>query len=184
MPNLVILPTAIAYDLVLEDHILSRQGVKRRQRPFTPRAGRDGALRRRAIAAARSSRFGRPIPVDGDRSLVAPRGARPGASGAARGRPALQSAADRARRGGDAAVDHAAGAHRPDRRAARHAARARRQPRCRRAATRRSRRRPSRSRRAASSSWRTDASACASATCCATTRDRFEHLLSPGGPTH
>jgi glycerol-3-phosphate O-acyltransferase len=33
--NLVILPMAISYDLVLEDRILSRQGVKHRQRPFT-----------------------------------------------------------------------------------------------------------------------------------------------------
>jgi len=33
--NLVIVPVAIAYDLVLEDRALSRQGVKRRQRPFT-----------------------------------------------------------------------------------------------------------------------------------------------------
>ena len=31
----MILPTAIAYDLVLEDHILARQAVKRRQRPFS-----------------------------------------------------------------------------------------------------------------------------------------------------
>src|SRR5262247_2847012 len=31
-PHLVIVPTAIAYDLVLEDHILSRQRVKRQQR--------------------------------------------------------------------------------------------------------------------------------------------------------
>jgi glycerol-3-phosphate O-acyltransferase len=34
-PNLVIVPAAIAYDLVLEDHILAKQRVKRRQRPFT-----------------------------------------------------------------------------------------------------------------------------------------------------
>ena len=33
-PDLMIVPVAIAYDLVLEDHVLSRQGVKRRQRPF------------------------------------------------------------------------------------------------------------------------------------------------------
>jgi len=33
--NLVIIPTAIAYDLVLEDRALARQGVKRRQRAFT-----------------------------------------------------------------------------------------------------------------------------------------------------
>ena len=32
--HLVIVPTAIAYDLVLEDRVLARQGVKRRQRPF------------------------------------------------------------------------------------------------------------------------------------------------------
>lgn len=33
-PRLAIVPLAVAYDLVLEDHILARQGVKRRQRPF------------------------------------------------------------------------------------------------------------------------------------------------------
>lgn len=33
-PNLVVIPTAVAYDLVLEDHVLARQGVKRRQKPF------------------------------------------------------------------------------------------------------------------------------------------------------
>ncbi len=30
-----VIPTAIAYDLVLEDHMLSRQALKRRSRPFT-----------------------------------------------------------------------------------------------------------------------------------------------------
>jgi glycerol-3-phosphate O-acyltransferase len=33
--DLVIVPTAITYDLVLEDRVLARQGVKRRQRAFT-----------------------------------------------------------------------------------------------------------------------------------------------------
>jgi glycerol-3-phosphate O-acyltransferase len=33
--DVVIVPTAISYDLVLEDHVLARQGVKRRQRPFS-----------------------------------------------------------------------------------------------------------------------------------------------------
>jgi glycerol-3-phosphate O-acyltransferase len=33
--NLVIVPTAISYDLVLEDHILARQRIKKTQRPFT-----------------------------------------------------------------------------------------------------------------------------------------------------
>ena len=34
-PSLVVVPVGIAYDLVLEDHILARQGVKKLQRPFT-----------------------------------------------------------------------------------------------------------------------------------------------------
>ena len=33
-PRLVILPVAVAYDLVLEDHILAKQRVKKRQRAF------------------------------------------------------------------------------------------------------------------------------------------------------
>jgi glycerol-3-phosphate O-acyltransferase len=33
--DLVIVPVAIAYDLVLEDHILARQGTKKRQRAFS-----------------------------------------------------------------------------------------------------------------------------------------------------
>jgi glycerol-3-phosphate O-acyltransferase len=33
-PDLLVIPTSIAYDLVLEDHVLSRQKVKKRQRPF------------------------------------------------------------------------------------------------------------------------------------------------------
>jgi len=35
LPDLLFVPCAVAYDLVLEDHILSRQRVKRQQRPFT-----------------------------------------------------------------------------------------------------------------------------------------------------
>ena len=33
-PNLVIMPVAIAYDLVLEDYVLAHQRVKKRQKPF------------------------------------------------------------------------------------------------------------------------------------------------------
>jgi glycerol-3-phosphate O-acyltransferase len=33
--DVVIVPCAIAYDLVLEDHVLARQRVKRQQRPFS-----------------------------------------------------------------------------------------------------------------------------------------------------
>jgi glycerol-3-phosphate O-acyltransferase len=62
--NLVVLPTAIAYDLVLEDHILARQKVKRRQRPFARELAEmvrfAVGYRSRAIVT-----FGRPIAVDG-----------------------------------------------------------------------------------------------------------------------
>jgi hypothetical protein len=64
VPNLAILPTAIAYDLVLEDHILARQGTKRRQRPFS----RELAEMVRFAVGYRSRAFvtfGRPIPVGG-----------------------------------------------------------------------------------------------------------------------
>jgi glycerol-3-phosphate O-acyltransferase len=61
--NLVIMPNAIAYDLVLEDHILSRQGVKKLQRPFTRELAEmvryAVGYRSRAIVT-----FGSPIQVD------------------------------------------------------------------------------------------------------------------------
>jgi glycerol-3-phosphate O-acyltransferase len=60
--DLVILPVAIAYDLVLEDHILARQRVKKRQRPFT----RELAEMVRYAVGYRSRAFvtfGAPIPV-------------------------------------------------------------------------------------------------------------------------
>lgn len=63
VPNLVFLPTAVAYDLVLEDHILSRQKIKRRQRPFT----RELAEMVRFAVGYRSRAyvtFGRPISID------------------------------------------------------------------------------------------------------------------------
>ena len=62
--NLAVLPVAISYDLVLEDHILARQGTKRRQRPFT----RELAEMVRFAVGYRSRAFvtfGRAIPVDG-----------------------------------------------------------------------------------------------------------------------
>jgi glycerol-3-phosphate O-acyltransferase len=34
-PDLVIVPVAMSYDLVLEDHVLARQRVKKQQRPFS-----------------------------------------------------------------------------------------------------------------------------------------------------
>ena len=62
-PNLVLMPTAITYDLVLEDHILARQGVKKLQRPFTRELAEmvryAVGYRSRAIVT-----FGAPIAVD------------------------------------------------------------------------------------------------------------------------
>jgi glycerol-3-phosphate O-acyltransferase len=64
LPGLTVVPTAIAYDLVLEDHVLARQRVKRSQRPFT----RELAEMFRYAVGYRSRAFvtfGRPIPLDG-----------------------------------------------------------------------------------------------------------------------
>lgn len=62
--NLVVVPTAVAYDAVLEDRILSHQGVKRRQRPFSRELaemlGSAVGFNTRAIIT-----FGQPIPVAG-----------------------------------------------------------------------------------------------------------------------
>jgi glycerol-3-phosphate O-acyltransferase len=61
-PDLVIMPVAIAYDLVLEDHILARQRIKKRQRPFA----RELAEMVRYAVGYRSRAFvtfGAPIPV-------------------------------------------------------------------------------------------------------------------------
>src|SRR5205814_5599008 len=60
--NLVIIPAAIAYDLVLEDRILARQRVKKRQRPFA----RELAEMVRYAVGYKSRAFvtfGAPIPV-------------------------------------------------------------------------------------------------------------------------
>ncbi len=62
-PDLVIVPVSIAYDLVLEDHVLARQRVKRRQRAFS----REVAEMVRYAVGYRSRAFvtfGEPIAVD------------------------------------------------------------------------------------------------------------------------
>ncbi|MEP7117166.1 MAG: 1-acyl-sn-glycerol-3-phosphate acyltransferase [Acidobacteriota bacterium] len=62
-PNLVIVPVSIAYDLVLEDHVLARQKVKGRQRAFS----REVAEMVRYAVGYRSRAFvtfGEPISVD------------------------------------------------------------------------------------------------------------------------
>jgi glycerol-3-phosphate O-acyltransferase len=64
VPGLVIVPVAVSYDLVLEDHVLARQKVKRRQRPFS----RELAEMVRYAVGYRSRAFvtfGRAIPIDG-----------------------------------------------------------------------------------------------------------------------
>ena len=63
-PQMVILPTAVSYDLVLEDHVLARQRVKRSQRPFS----RELAEMVRYAVGYRSRAFvtfGTPIPASG-----------------------------------------------------------------------------------------------------------------------
>lgn len=58
-----IVPTAISYDLVLEDRILSRQGVKRSQRPFKQELAE---MIRQAVGYRTRAfvTFGEPIPLD------------------------------------------------------------------------------------------------------------------------
>jgi glycerol-3-phosphate O-acyltransferase len=63
-PHMSIVPTAVAYDLVLEDHVLARQRVKRSQRPFS----RELAEMVRYAVGYRSRAFvtfGKPIDIDG-----------------------------------------------------------------------------------------------------------------------
>jgi glycerol-3-phosphate O-acyltransferase len=63
-PRMVIVPTAVAYDLVLEDHVLARQRVKRAQRPFS----RELAEMVRYAVGYRSRAyvtFGQPMTVEG-----------------------------------------------------------------------------------------------------------------------
>jgi len=66
-PDLVIVPVAVAYDLVLEDHILAHQRLKKRQRPFR----REVAEMVRYAVGYRSRAFvtfGAPVTV-GDRDV-------------------------------------------------------------------------------------------------------------------
>ena len=64
----VVIPMAVAYDIVLEDRILAHQAAKRRQRPFGARNRRDGAVRGR-VPVARVRHL---------RRADQPRGLRPG----------------------------------------------------------------------------------------------------------
>jgi glycerol-3-phosphate O-acyltransferase len=62
--RMVVLPTAVSYDVVLEDHVLARQQVKRSQRAFS----RELAEMVRYAVGYRSRAFvtfGKPIAIDG-----------------------------------------------------------------------------------------------------------------------
>ena len=93
-PGLVVVPTAVSYDLVLEDHVLARQRVKRSQRPFSHELAEmvryAVGYRSRAFVT-----FGAPIDVSGVDPEFAPCRARSDACGHADDRPPLQGPADR-----------------------------------------------------------------------------------------
>jgi glycerol-3-phosphate O-acyltransferase len=64
VPNAVVVPLAVAYDVVLEDHILPHQATNRRSRPFS----REIAEMVRYAVGYQSRAFvtfGTPIPLDG-----------------------------------------------------------------------------------------------------------------------
>ncbi len=64
VPGLKLVPVAVAYDLVLEDHVIARQRVKRSQKAFS----REIAELVRYAVGYRSRAFvtfGEPIPIDG-----------------------------------------------------------------------------------------------------------------------
>lgn len=64
VPGLTLLPVAVAYDLVLEDHVIAKQRVKRRQKAFS----REIAELVRYAVGYRSRAFvtfGKPIALDG-----------------------------------------------------------------------------------------------------------------------
>ena len=62
--DVVIVPTAVAYDIVLEDRILARQGTKSRQRPFT-RELAEMVTAAVGFTTRAFVTFGTPIPLKG-----------------------------------------------------------------------------------------------------------------------
>jgi glycerol-3-phosphate O-acyltransferase len=64
VPGMTLIPVAVSYDLVLEDHVISKQRVKRRQKAFS----REVAELVRYAVGYRSRAFvtfGKPVPIDG-----------------------------------------------------------------------------------------------------------------------
>ncbi len=64
VPGMQLVPVAVAYDLVLEDHVISKQRVKRRQKAFSREVAE---LVRYAVGYRSRSfvTFGKPISIDG-----------------------------------------------------------------------------------------------------------------------
>ena len=64
IPGMQLVPVAVSYDLVLEDHVISKQRVKRRQKAFSREVAE---LVRYAVGYRSRSfvTFGRPVPLDG-----------------------------------------------------------------------------------------------------------------------
>jgi len=64
VPGMQLVPVAVAYDLVLEDHVIAKQRVKRRQKAFSREVAE---LVRYAVGYRSRSfvTFGRPVPIDG-----------------------------------------------------------------------------------------------------------------------
>ena len=172
--DLIFLPCAVSYDLVLEDFILARQKVKRGQRPFTRElAEMVRYARRLPLPRLRDVRHA-DRSAAGYRSARAPRRAGAGASPSRHDRTADEGAADAYRRSGDAAV----AATRPSSRRGSAplvgaAVGGRRQPGAHRPESRSSTTPSGRFDRARDRGRSTaTASACASATCCGITRGR------------
>jgi glycerol-3-phosphate O-acyltransferase len=64
VPGMQLVPVAVSYDLVLEDHVIAKQGVKRRQKAFS----REVAELVRYAVGYRSRAFvtfGKPVSIDG-----------------------------------------------------------------------------------------------------------------------
>ena len=125
LPGLKLLPVAVAYDLVLEDHVISKQRVKRSAEGVQPRDRGAGALcggvSQPRLCHVRQADFARR-----HRS-----GEQEGGDGSHPPRPqpdrqTLQGAADRGAGGGDEAVGDESRARLAHRRRARDAARRRR----------------------------------------------------------
>jgi glycerol-3-phosphate O-acyltransferase len=64
VPGMQLVPVAVSYDLVLEDHVIAKQKVKRRQKAFSREVAE---LVRYAVGYRSRSfvTFGRPVPLDG-----------------------------------------------------------------------------------------------------------------------